>query len=247
MKYVLLFALVVLFACAQENSQSGKVNPAAPGFNELNSDQRAIELADLVMLANGGRKAWDQTKFLKWNFFGSRRHVWNKETGDVVINGIRDTFLITLNINDMSGSVNYKGEEITQPDSLTKYLQMGKEMWINDSYWVFLPYKLKDSGVTLKHLESLPGNDSLAARELVELKFDSVGVTPQNKYVLTIDMDSQRISQWDFYPQSTDSIPRFSTPWTNYQEYGDIMLSSGRGKYEISEIAVGDSLAIYFK
>ncbi|MEJ2086172.1 MAG: hypothetical protein P8Y44_10915, partial [Acidobacteriota bacterium] len=50
-------------------------NPPAPGFNAEASDDEAIVIADQVMEALGGRKAWDDTRYLTWNFFGRRRHV----------------------------------------------------------------------------------------------------------------------------------------------------------------------------
>jgi len=247
MKYAFLL-LILVVGCQLPKVANSYDNPPAKGFNLEASHLEAIALVDSVVYAHGGRKAWDETEFVKWNFFGSRRHVWNKHTGDVVIEGIRDTFLIKMNINEMSGSVNYRGEEMTHKDSLDKYLQLGKEMWINDGYWLFLPFKLKDSGVTLKKLAGFPiVHDSLGRLEQLELTFDDVGVTPQNKYVVTIEGNSHRIHQWEFYRNYQDTVPVFSTPWTNYDTYGEIVLSSSRGEnYDITEIAVGDSLAKYF-
>ena len=57
-----------------------------------------------------------------------------------------------MNIHSMKGKVKMGGEELSHPDSLSKYLEKGKNMWINDSYWLVMPYKLKDSGVTLKYV-----------------------------------------------------------------------------------------------
>ncbi len=247
-RIILVLALFLLFtySCSTEKAPTNE-NPASQGFNEAESDLLAIQLADSVVVAHGGRKAWDETTYLKWNFFGSRRHVWNKKTGDVVIEGILDTFLVHMNINDMTGSVNFKGQELSNPDSLSKYLEMGKEMWINDSYWVFLPFKLKDSGVTLKYLESIPANDSLGKMEKISLTFNDVGVTPDNKYVLSIESDSYKIHQWAFYKNANDSLPGFTTTWSDYRNYGNIVLANKRENYMLSEIAVGDSLAKYFK
>jgi len=243
--FVLVCMTIFLLSCESNRSTVIELsNPPAEGFNLVDSDKKAIALADSVMLALGGRKAWDATEYLKWNFFGSRRHYWNKHTGDIVIEGLKDSFLIDMNLEDMTGSVVLKDIELTKQDSLDKYLQKGREMWINDAYWIYMPFKLKDSGVTLKHL----GQDTTQAgadAELLSLTFERVGVTPNNKYVIYVDSHSHMITQWDFYTNSDDSEPRFSTPWLDYKNYDGIQLSSSRGpNYTISDIAVG-SEAMY--
>ena len=74
-KRILLSFLLaaVLYACSTktpESSISG-ANPAAEGFDMANSDPAAVELADSIMAAMGGRENWDKTRFISWNFFGS--------------------------------------------------------------------------------------------------------------------------------------------------------------------------------
>ncbi len=216
------------------------------GFDAEGSDSLAIELASKVLLAIGGRTAWEETEYIRWNFFGSRRHIWNKKTNDVVIEGLRDSFIIKMNLDRMEGSVILNGKELSKTDSLDKYLTKGKEMWINDSYWLFMPFKLKDPGVSLHYLGSdTTKNGNLA--EKIELTFEQVGVTPDNKYHIYIDPIKNLVLQWDFFPNSRDTIPRFSTPWEQYRIYGDLLLSESRGSNrKFTEISVSDSLATYF-
>ena len=246
--FVCFFAFLFIIGCKSSGDQAAAdVNPPAPGFNLEASDPAAIALADSVMEAMGGRKAWDETRYIKWNFFSNRRHVWDKHTNDVVIEGLREDFLIKMNLDKMEGSANFHGISYTKNDSLDSYLERGKSMWINDSYWLLMPYKLKDSGVTLKYL----GKDTTSVgvmSEKLELTFADVGVTPDNKYEIYVDPTSKLVTQWDFYTNYTDSIPRFKIPWNNYEKHGNILLSGDRGgNRQLVEIAVGDSLAIYFK
>ena len=248
--YAFGLALVFLFtiACSPPvREQAGDLNPSAEGFNVDESDSFAIDIADSVMVAMGGRHNWDQTRYIKWNFFGSRRHVWDRYSGDVIIEGLRDTFLARMNLNNLEGTVNMNGVELTKADSLEKYLQKAKEMWINDSYWLLFPFKLKDSGVTLKYLRM----DTTAfgkPAHVLQLTFDDVGVTPQNKYYAYVDTSTNLVTQWDFFSSYEDSIPGFKIPWTNYEQYGKVLLSSDRGeKYKITEISASDTLSQYFK
>jgi len=90
-----------------------------------------------------------------------------------------------------------------------------------------MPFKLKDDGVTLKSLGD--GATTLGVpSHLLELTFEGVGVTPENKYHLHVDKESNLITQWDFFPAVTDTIARFQSPWPNYKKFGDLLLSGGQ-------------------
>jgi len=211
-------------------------NPPASGFDLTNSDLKAIAIADKVMVAMGGRKSYDNTRYLFWNFFGSRTLLWDKKEGNVRIESKKDDYTVVMNIHSMTGKVKLKGEVLTHRDSLAKYLQMGKDAWINDSYWLVMPFKLKDSGVTLTYVGEEMVNEKM--NDVLELRFKNVGKTPQNKYQVFVDQSTNLVSQWSFYPKADDTEPRFLTPWDGYTQHGEILLSGGRGKYELTEIKV---------
>jgi hypothetical protein len=232
---------MVLIASALAPPIVGSDNPAAPGFNAEASDAPAIEIADQVMAALGGRQAWDETRFITWSFFGRRRHVWDKYTGDIRVEGVdRDTekpYLILMNVHTTEGRVWSGGAEITDPAALEKMLDLGEAVWINDSYWMFMPYKLKDSGVTLLDLGEREMLDGRAA-DTLQLTFQAVGRTPENKYHVYVSRDSGLVEQWDFFSQAEDAEPRFQNPWHNWRRYGAILLSDNRGDSGHTDIAV---------
>ena len=248
--YLLTSLLLVCFlsSCgnsnqtSQSNLQQKEINPPAKGFNLTGSDQKAIKLADEVMIALGGREAYDKTEFLSWNFFGSRLHVWQKNTGDIYIDNKRDKYELWMNINDMTGKMRRDGENISNQDTLSKYIAKGKKQWINDAYWLVMPYKLKDSGVTLKYLGETTTEEGAQAEKL-ELTFADVGVTPENKYHVYVDSKTKLVTQWDFFNNYEDQEPEFSTPWNDYNSYGAIKLSGNRGKGSLTEISVSDTLS----
>lgn len=247
--YVLLgFITLSTFACEQnltskdqKKSNVVDVNPAAEGFDAENSDLKAIAIADEVMEAMGGRDVYDETRYLSWKFFGSRKHWWDKQTGDVRIESQRDDFKVKMNIHDMTGEVWKDGLLITHADSLNKYLKRGKAMWINDSYWLVMPFKLKDSGVTLGYIGE-EKSDTLHA-DILELRFRDVGETPENKYWVYVDKKERLVNQWAFYTNAKDEEPRFVMPWKNYQSYGKLKLSGDRGRAKLSEISTDPSIA----
>ncbi|MCK5703906.1 MAG: hypothetical protein KAI29_22260, partial [Cyclobacteriaceae bacterium] len=173
-----------------------------------------------------------------WNFFGSRSLWWDKLNGDVRIQMHKaDSTLILVNIFDGTGRVYSNGEEMNHPDSLSKYLKRGKGIWINDAYWLFMPFKLKDSGVTLTYVGEDTTQAGIAA-DVLQLTFEGVGNTPQNKYHVWVDRSDNLIKQWAFFRENDMAEPNFTTPWIDYKEYGSIILSGDRGKRKITNIAV---------
>lgn len=221
----------------------GDDNPAAEGFDAEGSDPEAIALADEVMRSMGGRKAWDETRFLSWDFLGSRKLLWDKQTGDVRIEQSGTDLKILMNVNTSEGRVWLDSAEMTEPDSLAEFLDIGRQIWVNDSYWLIMPFKLKDTGVTLKYLGDYrieAGEGKGAIAEVLELRFAKVGYTPQNCYRVYIPKASEQklILQWDFYSDADSPTRNLMTPWSNYKQYGNILLSGDRGDRHLTEIGV---------
>lgn len=236
MKTVSLLALVLAFVPACRGASDP--NPAAPSFDLAGSDPHAIELADQSMRAMGGRAAWDATRVLEWNFFGRRKHVWDKWTGDYRLEeGDR---VVLMNLGTGEGRVFEKGVELTHDAARAAALAKAKSIWINDSYWLVMPYKLKDDGVTLKYAGEGRLPDGRAA-DVVELSFANVGDTPQNVYRVWIARDTRLVEQWAYYPSRADPEPKLTTAWADWRRYGGILLSSERAAdRKLSDIRVSD-------
>jgi hypothetical protein len=226
------FAIVIslswlMWSCATKEKSLSEQNPPAEGFDLENSDPAALELADSIMHMMGGRENWDKTRFISWNFFGRRNLTWDKQQGRVRIENPGDSIIYLTNINTDQGRVQIKGIELTEPDSLKKMLKKAKSTWINDSYWLVMPFKLKDSGVTLKYL----GEDTLKGPELynvLQLTFKQVGDTPNNKYKLYVDVNGKLIKYWSYFSDASMDSANWTRPWDNYQKYGSVLLSADR-------------------
>jgi len=243
-----LLLSAVLTACQSTPTTSTEPsNPAASGFNAADSDPKAIAIADQVMQNLGGRKAWDNTRYIAWNFFGVRHLLWDKQSGDIRIEFTnRDGNQITwlMNINTKKGRVkSSKDSEIKTDPEL---VEQGYQIWVNDSYWLVMPYKLKDSGVTLKYLGDSTTEAGSNPADLLELTFDSVGVTPGNKYHVWVGKSTGLVEQGAFFASASDPEPRFTLPWTDWKWYGPedhrIRLSTGRGERTLSQIGVPESI-----
>jgi len=233
MKNFLYLLLIVVVASCQpkevNDTKEVEVVPSvvskAPEFDAGNSDPKAIEIADKVMEAMGGQEAWDSLRYISWNFFGVRDLVWDKQTGRVRIDFPRDSSIFLVNINTMEGKVIRNNGMVT--DSLEKELQNAKSIWINDSYWLVMPFKLKDPGVTLTYAREyiIPSGEEY---DVLALNFDGVGDTPDNKYEVFVDRSDNLIKQWSYFKEAKQDSSSATWPWNNYQEYQGALLSADR-------------------
>lgn len=202
-----------------------------------NTDSDAQILIDKAEQAMGGREAYEDLRHLTWNFLGFRTLTWDKHSGDVRIDYANENTTYLINTQTKEGRIFKNGEEYTQADSLEKYLRQAYEIWINDSYWLVMPFKLADEGVNQKYLgkkKTLEGKDC----ETIQITFNNTGVTPDNKYLIYFDNETGLVCQWDFYRNSSDEKPLFEAPWLNYVRYGRVLLSGDRGEKKLSDIKV---------
>lgn len=189
-------------------------------------DKKANAIVKEMLGAMGGTKNYDATHFIQWDFV-NRKLSWDKWTGDVRIENPSAKQVILVNINTLKGKVYENGALVTDENKANLLLEKGKNWWINDAYWLVMPWKLQDPGVTLSYVktETLPNGKTA---DILQLTFDSVGVTPENKYWLYVGQDDHLIQQWAYYQNFNDVEPKFLKPWNNYQKSGDILLSYDR-------------------
>jgi hypothetical protein len=234
-----LISTALLATLASAFTFAAEKNPAQAGFNAAESDAKAIAIADATMAAMGGRQAWDETRHLTWRFFGNRLHVWDKYTGDHRFEN-KDQVVLS-NLNTGIGRVWEAGTEVTKPDAVAKAVNQAKGAWINDSYWLVMPYKLKDSGVTLKYVGVQP-NAAGRPSDVLQLTFQAVGRTPDNKYHVFVDQSTHLVTEWTFWKDYNSDDSRSLGPWTNWQRYGKILLADGHGDKAHTDIAVFQKL-----
>jgi len=216
-----------LGACHAPAHTAPIANPPCAGFDLAGSDPRALAIADEVMQAMGGRAAWDRARVLCWTFFGKRKHVWDKQTGDYRLD--EGNQVVLMNLASGKGRVFDKGVEVTDSQTLEAALKRTRSVWINDSYWLIMPYKLKDSGVTLKYA----GEGTLAdgrKADLLELSFQAVGDTPDNRYLVFVARDTHLVERWKYFEHRADTESKMDTVWAGWGWHGGIQLASNRGE-----------------
>jgi hypothetical protein len=216
------------------------------------SDPEAVRVADRLMTALGGREAWEATHFIEFGFFGRRSHVWDKYTGRHRVEGETQDgvkYVVIHDIDDKGegdGKVFLDGEPVTG-DEKSQWLQRAYASWVNDAYWLVMPYKLRDPGVHLTY----EGTEDLGGQsyDVVHLSFDHVGLTPGDQYWAYINRDTGLMDRWAYHLQSMGpDDPRTVWDWKGWARYGDIYLAPTREQVgqdrtlSLAPISVPDSV-----
>ncbi len=154
---------------------------------------------DRLTAAMGGAERWNRIRYVAFEFVVERdgkeiarhRHLWDRWSGRYRVEGKNRSGqsyrILFADVNTKSGSAIIDGTVCGQ-DSLKKFLEYGYARYINDTYWLLAPWKLRDPGVSLQ----VDGNCQLA------LSFDGVGLTPGDQYWLTLDHGSGLVTRWRY-------------------------------------------------
>jgi hypothetical protein len=194
--------------------------------------EKANVIVKEMIDAMGGIKNYDNTHFIEWEFV-KRKLYWDKWTGDVRVENPEANQTVLVNINTMKGKVYENGVLVEDAKKSSELLERAKNWWINDSYWLVMPWKLQDPGVNLTYVKTGKLADGKPA-DILQLTFNAVGVTPENKYWVYVDKEDHLIKQWAYYKNYNDAEPKFLKPWDNYQKAGTILLSFNRVGEDVS-------------
>jgi hypothetical protein len=188
------------------------------------SDPDAIALADQVVEAMGGREAWENTRFVSFDFVGSRRDTvvsrrslaWDKDTNRIFI-GVKDAKGVDWKVwTDLAHQEGVVLKDGAPADSATK------RAWLDRAYAVWL--KLRDPGVNLK----AAGPDSTGKAHVLELSFDGVGLTPGDRYRVHVDDASKLVTGWEMLLQGSKDGRWKPVLWTDWTQVGDVKLPTRR-------------------
>lgn len=197
--------------------------------------QDAAAVAGQVLEALGGREAWLATRYLRFDFAVERgnqevvrrAHTWDKWNGRYRLEG-RDreghAFAVAMNLHTREGQALVDGQPIAG-EALKARLDGAYATWINDTYWLLMPYKLADPGVTLALDGQATGNGQVWDKLL--LTFGSVGLTPKDKYWAYVNRATHRVDRWDFV-LGGERKPPTTFEWTGWTRYGAILLAPER-------------------
>jgi hypothetical protein len=240
--FLLLAAPFATVLAAQAPGGAATPNPPTLGGT---SDPKAVAVADATLTAMGGQAAWDGTHYLRFTFFGRRTHFWDKWTGRHRLEGKtkeNESYVVLDNLNTREGTAYIDGKAVAGEKG-ANMVKNSYAAWVNDTYWLLMPYKLKDSGVNLSYVgqQQVDGKDY----DEISLTFGPVGLTPGDHYSAWFNRDTHLMDRWAYLLQDQ---PRDDAPtvwlWQGWQRFGRIMLAphrvtpDGQKKIELSDILV---------
>ncbi len=117
-----------------------------------------------------------------------------------------------FNVNTRNGRARVNGQPARDEDE-QKYIDQAYARFINDSYWLLMPLKLKDPGVKLEYAgETQRGGQTY---DLVHVSFGEVGLTPGDHYWAYINRRTHLMDRWAYFLQSYEGTPSLeqATPW----------------------------------
>lgn len=202
-------------------------------------DAKAQALLDKVIAAHGGMQAWDNLTDMTFTItqvvLGSRGEVTGarvslycmKRYGKVRVETITGKGLLVQGFDGQKPWVTLAGRPDTSDEALKRAHFQSANWW----YWMGIPFKLKDPGVTLRHKGTATFRGKPA--DVLEVTFrQGVGKT-NDRYTYYIDPQTYHILFVEFqleagiWPGVGGPTPRRSA-WLDYKEEGPFTMHTKR-------------------
>jgi len=224
---------------------------ATPLFaSQNNEDSRVSEIVEKLWESLGGKQAWQEARQLSFHWVAARdgkdladyRHDWDRWQGNYRLEGTDREgkhFVTIFNLKTTEGDVYLEGEKVTVDSTRAKFLELAYGRYINDSYWLIMPYKLQDPGVNLV----LDGEKVVKGKkcDVLKLTFESVGLTPGDTYWVFVDREGSLVRRWEYclegWPEDRE---RSASNWEDWRTFNGIKLA-------LSKPFDGRDVRIYFR
>ncbi len=207
-----------------------------PETADAGPDQARV-IAKEVMEAMGGQDSWNATRYIRFSFFGFRTHYWDKHDGRYRVSWTDresgQSHVILMNLNTGEGNAFIDGAEVADAEERNRSMERARGAWINDTYWLLMPYKLQDPGVDLVYdgEEVVDGT----VYDKLHLSFNEVGNTPGDEYWAYINRETRLMDRWVYLLQlreGQDERSRGEWKWNDWRRHGDILLSAERERMD---------------
>lgn len=184
-------------------AQSADVTPGT-------KDPKAVAIANAMQDAMGGLANWQKAHFIRYDFIVqhdgktvfSRSHLWNKQTGDYRLEEkTKDgkSEIVLFNINTRQGSAYLDGKKV-EGAAAAKDVNDAYAAFVNDSWWLDMPWNWLNEGVNLKYLGARKRGSE--TDDVVQLTFNHVGLTPGDMYHAFVSRGSHLMTHWEYVLQS---------------------------------------------
>jgi plastocyanin len=176
------------------------------------SADKGQQLATDLWKASGGEN-WAKVKEVHFTFvveqegkpLFSAQHIWN------VAAGTDEVKWTDKQGKDHRVTVNLAAPP-SDDDGKAAYAR-----WVNDSYWLLAPLKIRDRGVKVQ--ADGPKDLNGVTYETLRISFEKVGLTPTDQYVFYLDPKTKLPLAWDYIPASGEGM---QATWEKYKTFGGL-------------------------
>ena len=202
-------------------------------------DPKAVEVTRVMMKAMGGEDAWNAAHFVRFDFkvtvggklVRDNAHLWDRKDGryrfeTAAQGGKRQVVLFRIADyeRDKAGEAYLDGKKL-EGDAARKAVDEAYGSYINDSWWLCMPWKWFATGVNLKYLG--PQKHGGETADVVELTFGHVGLTPGDTYHAFVSQKSHLMDYWEYTLSNNSPVAQKKGAWDwQYGDYKGVKLAS---------------------
>jgi hypothetical protein len=201
----------------------------------------ALLLADRVVEQMGGREAFNDIRYLRFDFkvdvngneVYAARHLWDRWTGRYREEWalFEDEAQALFNVDTNEGRAFRNGTEVTS-EAKTDVIEQAKYNYLNDSYWLLMPWKMTDPGVNLTSFEHTSADGHIF--DVLHLSFeDSVGESPGDQHWLFVNPETGVVEKTGYFLERFEvDTPSFSEAtiwsWSDWSVLDGVQFASKR-------------------
>jgi hypothetical protein len=127
-----------------------------------------------------------------------------------------------VNLADRKGKSCTGGVPDTGKD-LKRHVEDAYSLWVNDSYWLVMPFKMRDPGTHLRYAR-LARDAAAGDHDVLELWFDpGVGLTSKDRYWVFVNRRTHLIDRWEYLLEGSEPPPVGAT-WEGWLPIGPLRL-----------------------
>lgn len=186
----------------------------------------AAALAAESLNAMGGMDGWKNVKAIRFDFrveqAGSEprgvKHLWDRANGRDHVEGNKDKkpTVAWVNLTTKTGEAWQEGKKL-EGDALKQAMDWAYARWVNDTYWLMMPFKWLDKGVNLKKEKDQNGF------QVLHISFNKVGLTPGDQYWVFLNPKTHLMERWEYLLEGEKEKEMFD--WKEWGDFGPVKLS----------------------
>jgi len=202
----------------------------------MQADAASMACIKQLTDAMGGQETWDKLPYFRFDFVVVKegkevarfKHWWDKKHGRCRVEGPDDQDRVVtacFNLADKKGKAFVDG--ILDADSVdtANIIQNGYERWVNDTYWIIMPFKLHDNGVRLTHARTQESPNG-QTYDVLDLTY-APGLSAPDHYWLFVNQKTHLIDRWEMV-LTGQKPPPSGASWESWTTIGPLQLSLAR-------------------